>query len=514
MAVASAPAMEGGREDRNREADPVMNNDTTRSVNTAWTSTHDGGTELREVLALVLVWSLDEPHRIGELTLFFGEGREVIVGRGAAQEGDAESRAQLFRYRPGCPTPMSPLGGSGLSRRQLVVRPSAGKLSIQNIGRRPMLVNEQETIAADVNPGDILEIQNQLVFYCTTRPVSAAFRSDSLQFPSSAQGHLFGCADAHGIVGETPAIWALRERIRFAAQRNAHIMVLGESGTGKELVARALHASSARAAGPFLSRNAATFPPGLIDAELFGNTKNYPNPGMADRPGLIGAAHNGTLFLDEIGELPLEMQVHLLRVLDSGGEYQRLGESTVRQANIRLIGATNRSLSSLKPDFAARFTLQIQVPPFGERVDDIALLVRHILKNIAAADPEIGKRFFSGWDGTNGEPRVSPKLITQLLRRTYSTHTRELKTLLWDSMARSDKHYLGPLPAERPGAETDPPGSVPAAARPEITRETLVECLKRTQGSQSMAWKELQLPSRFALYRLLKKYNIEPGDWE
>ena len=120
-------------------------------------------------------------------------------------------------------------------------------------------------------------------------------------------------------------------------------MLLGETGTGKELAARAVHRFSTRADRPLVARNAATMPAGLIDAELFGNARNYPNPGMAERPGLVGQADGGFLFLDEIGELPSELQAHLLRVLDAGGEYQRLGESRVRRSDFRLLAATPSS---------------------------------------------------------------------------------------------------------------------------------------------------------------------------
>ncbi len=140
-------------------------------------------------------------------------------------------------------------------------------------------------------------------------------------------------------------MWQMRERIAFAANAGKHVLLHGESGTGKELAARALHALSSRAGKPFVSRNAATLPSGLIDAELFGSARNYPNAGMPERAGLVGQADGGTLFLDEIAEIPAEQQAHLLRVLDADGEYQRLGEATTRRSDLVLVGATNRDVT-------------------------------------------------------------------------------------------------------------------------------------------------------------------------
>src|SRR5262249_4513267 len=151
----------------------------------------------------------------------------------------------------------------------------------------------------------------------------------------------FGAPDPHGILGESPAAWALREHLSLAAHSGQHILLLGQSGTGKELAARAIHALSPRRDKPFIARNAATFPEGLVDAELFGTAKGYPNAGSPERPGLIAEADGGTLFLDEIGELPAHLSSHLLRVLDRGGEYQRLGESRVRRSDLRVVAATN-----------------------------------------------------------------------------------------------------------------------------------------------------------------------------
>src|SRR5205807_1302663 len=124
-------------------------------------------------------------------------------------------------------------------------------------------------------------------------------------------------------------------------------------GCGKELVAQGIHALSSRRARKIVSRNAATFPDTLVDAELFGNAPNYPNQGMPERAGLIGEADGSTLFLDELGELPEALQTRLLRVLDSG-EYQRLGDSRRRSASFRFVAATHRSLEKLREDVAAR----------------------------------------------------------------------------------------------------------------------------------------------------------------
>ena len=172
----------------------------------------------------------------------------------------------------------------------------------------------------------------------------------------------------------------------FAAQAASHVLITGASGVGKELAARAVHALSARADGPWVSRNAATLPDGLADAEFFGNAANYPNPGMPERPGLVGEAAGGTLFLDEIGELSEPLQAKLLRVADAG-EYQRLGEATPRHADFVLVGATNRDPSSLKHDLAARFPVRLHVPGLAERREDIPLIAEALLQRAVAKMP-------------------------------------------------------------------------------------------------------------------------------
>ena len=288
-----------------------------------------------EVTAFVIAWSSAEPERIGEVAIIPDFGTAQELGRGPGEAGDA--RLRFFRQRPASMIEGPSLVSPGLSRQQLLVIPMQGGARIERVGQCVLEVNGQRVDSAEVVPGDVIVLKRELVLFCTRRP---AYVPPPRLFPATSWG-AFGDVDAVGILGESPHVWRLRESIAFAAKADTHVMLLGESGTGKELAAHAIHKLSSRDARTFVARNAATLPSGLIDAELFGNAKNYPNPGMADRPGLIGEADGGSLFLDEIGELPVELQSHLLRVLDSDGEYQRLGEGTTRRSRLRIIAATN-----------------------------------------------------------------------------------------------------------------------------------------------------------------------------
>jgi two-component system nitrogen regulation response regulator GlnG/two-component system response regulator HydG len=315
----------------------------------------------------------------------------------------------------------------------------------------------------------------------------------------------FGAADRFGFVGESPAAWALRDQLAFAARAEGHVLVRGESGTGKELCAAAIHGLSARGGRTLVARNAATFPAGLVDAELFGSARNYPNPGTAERDGLIGEADGTTLFLDEIGELPAALQAHLLRVLDRKGEYQRLGESRLRHADLRVVAATNRAVSELKHDFAARFLLQIEVPPLAARADDVALLVRHLLSQIAAGNDEVRRRFCAPGGGA-AEPRVSPALIDRLLRHRFATNTRGLAQVLWQAVAdsRGDTVELTAGVAEQLAQ------AAPVHAAAEIGRAQIEAALSAAQGNVTRAARALG-KNRFALYRLMKKLGVDAG---
>jgi transcriptional regulator with AAA-type ATPase domain len=439
--------------------------------------------------ALVLVWSENEPWRVGEVLLPAAEG-PVWFGRATAD--DPEPRVELLRQRPGRNEPARPLENPFLSRRHLRITRTEEGLFVECLGKRPLRVGDTEFERLQVRPGDAFELRGLYVFLCLARPP---------RLPSAELLHEFGAADAHGVVGESPVSWELRRRIAFAARRDAHVLVTGASGTGKELVARAIHDLSPRRHKQLVSRNASTFPAGLIDAELFGNLANYPNSGMPERPGLIGQADGSTLFLDEIGELPPELQAHLLRVLDSG-EYQRLGDARPRAADLRLVAATNRAVSELKEDLAARLALRIEMPGLGDRLEDVPLLARHVVSRIAARDPQIGERYFRSFGGSGGgELRISPDLVRALVLQDYTAHVRELEGLIWRSMQSSRGGVLELTGDVRAQLRERP---APRSAR-EVPAAELRAALSRHGGIKDRVWRELGLSSRHALHRLMKK---------
>lgn len=372
------------------------------------------------------------------------------------------------------------------------------KLEIENVGRLPLVFQSIEQTRVMLGAGDVFSLGNRIVFLVVRRqPVWPALR-----FAKGAPLHPFGQPDAMGFVGESLAAWTIRDQIAFVAKRDQHTLLLGESGVGKELVATGIHAHSRRAKARLVSRNAATIPDTLFDAELFGNAPNYPNPGMADRAGLVGEAHQSTLFLDEIGELPETLQNHLLRFLDNKGEYHRLGESKARTSNVRLVAATNRPVEALKDDFLARFMLRLQVPALEVRKEDIPLLVRHLMMRIAQTDPDLCELFF---EEESGEARVSPELLEALLLHTWSLNVRELEALLWMSMSTSKDNWLRVTPQLK--AELRLP-----APLPEITEARIRAALIKHNGRQAKAWKELGLKNRYVLRRLIKKFNISLND--
>jgi two-component system, NtrC family, response regulator HydG len=457
--------------------------------------THENGAAAEaETPGLVVVQSSEGWEHVGAwLPVPRGElGKPRILGRGVAQADDDYIRLQPLRQRPGASERLAAFENRSLSRVQLHLE-HAGKraLRVTNVGRCRLSVNGTETNEAALAPGDVVELGRQLVLVCTTRPART---------PSAPPGYgqEFGRADAHGFVGESPDAWRLRARIASAAPRSGHTIVFGPTGTGKELVARALHRLSGRT-GALWSRNAATLPETLVDAELFGNLKDYPNPGMPDRKGLIGAADGGTLFLDEFAELAPQAQAHVLRALDQG-EYQRLGETTVRRSQFRLIAATNRPEGALRDDLLARFDFRLTLTSLAERREDIPFIARHLFLAMNEEAPELCARYA----GEDGSPKLDPDFVARLLRHPFARNVRELRSLLWSSLHESPGEWL-----EWPRTLADPASAPDAASSsPRPLVDQIERVLAEQGGSIEKSWRPLGLSSRHALIRLLKKHGI------
>jgi two-component system nitrogen regulation response regulator GlnG/two-component system response regulator HydG len=265
--------------------------------------------------------------------------------------------------------------------------------------------------------------------------------------------HPFGEADRLGLVGESWRAHQLREDVCFAASQGLHVLLVGPSGSGKELVARAIHALSARSGGPFVAANIASFTAELAALELFGSPKSYPNPGTPERPGYFGQAYGGTLLLDEIGEVLTTLQAPLLRALD--GAYNRVGDPVSRPTGCVVILATNRDPQSIKHDVRHRLGVTVETPALADRRADIPLLVGALLRR----------------RGLSVE--VDASLIVGLLRAPLPGNVREVDNILTLAIASSGAR--GPLrwptrlslPPPAPLAvEVEPPAPVAPPAEP------------------------------------------------
>jgi transcriptional regulator with GAF, ATPase, and Fis domain len=250
------------------------------------------------------------------------------------------------------------------------------------------------------------------------------------------------------LVGDSAKLRGVLHEIAAVASTDTTVLVLGESGTGKELVAHAIHQRSARAAGPFVEINCAAIPRDLAESELFGHVRGAFSGAMRDRMGRFEAAVGGTLFLDEIGELPLELQGKLLRVLQEG-TYERVGDVRTRRTDARVVAATNRNLMGdveagrFRQDLYYRLDVYpITVPPLRERAEDIAGLAVHLLDRICR---RLRRPLLA----------LTAEQLAELARRRWPGNVRELLNVLERAVISSDGGLTLRLP---PAEEAPPPG--------------------------------------------------------
>jgi transcriptional regulator with GAF, ATPase, and Fis domain len=267
------------------------------------------------------------------------------------------------------------------------------------------------------------------------------------------------------MIGQSSALQKVGEQIELVAPTDSTVLVTGESGTGKELVAREIHRRSSRSERPLIKVNCAAIPRELYDSEFFGHTQGSFTGAVRDRIGRFELADGGTLFLDEIGEIPLDLQSKLLRVLQEG-ELERVGEERTRTVDVRIIAATNRDLKSeseagrFRNDLYYRLSVfPIELPPLAERKEDIPLLAEHLLGELAR---RLGRPV----------PRLTMANIQELQGYDWPGNIRELQHVLERSLITAKSGKLRPN-LSTPDADNSPRAGAIGTPLPVTTEDVL-----------------------------------------
>lgn len=309
-----------------------------------------------------------------------------------------------------------------------------------------------------------------------------------------------------GLLGTSPALFRVLDRVRLVARTDVTVLLQGESGVGKELLAQALHGLSGRRHGPLVIVNCGAIPEGLIESELFGAEKGAYTGSVERRTGYFEEADGGTVFLDEVGELPPAAQVRLLRVLETG-QYARVGSSQTRQSDVRVVAATNRDLGRevqagrFREDLYYRLsTVLIDVPPLRARREDIGLLFEHFVR-----------RFTDRYN--TGARRLDADAARLLDAYTWPGNVRELRNVIESLVVQDingildlddlqDGDSLKGLSIERPGQSSGLVG------RPlsEVERFYIERTLEATGGNREEAARKLGIGER-TLYRVIQEWK-------
>lgn len=336
--------------------------------------------------------------------------------------------------------------------------------------------------------------------------VNSALRlSEPVEAPQPAQGGLV-------LLGQSSGIDTLRRTTQKLARSQAPIYISGESGTGKELVARLIHAQGPRADGPFIAVNCGAIPGDLMESELFGHKKGSFTGAASDKAGLFQAANGGTLFLDEVADLPLEMQVKLLRAIQEKA-VRPIGAQQETHVDVRILSATHKDLAkmvaegSFREDLFYRINvIELQIPALRERPEDIPLLVEHLTVKLAH---QMGIQ----------QPRLSNEAIEALQQYSFPGNVRELENILERAMTlcegtlieREDLHLNNGPSSTRPvqkASTTDVEGIGLEAYLEGIERDLILQALEKTAQNKTAAAKHLGISFRALRYRL-KKLNLE-----
>jgi DNA-binding NtrC family response regulator len=320
------------------------------------------------------------------------------------------------------------------------------------------------------------------------------------------EDELLASSEFEGIIGRSPLMWDLFSQIRRVAPHYRSLLVTGPTGAGKDLIAQAIHRRSPANAGRYAVLNCSAVVETLFESELFGHVRGSFTGATADKPGMFEHAHGGTLFLDEIGDMPLNTQAKLLRVLQNQ-EVQRVGSLSTRKVDVRVIAATNHDLRALirekrfREDLYYRLSMvELRVPPLAERREDLPLLERHLLSKFAAQY----KKEIRG---------LTHRAQILLALHNWPGNVRELENVLGHAsmMTMGDTIDIQDLPAYmNPSSEAAKESSAleQGGTLDEQERILIIRALEAAGGNQSQAARALRI-GRDALRYKLKKHNLE-----
>lgn len=318
------------------------------------------------------------------------------------------------------------------------------------------------------------------------------------------------------IIGEDPKLRQVSQQLHRAAATDATVLLEGESGTGKELFARALHALSPRADGPFVAINCAAIPDTLLETELFGHEKGAFTGASARKPGRFELAHRGTLFLDEIGDLPLALQAKILRALEEK-RFERVGGTQSLHVDVRVVAATNRNLKvrvaerQFREDLFFRLSVfPIQIPPLRERSGDVVILARHFVDRFCR---DLSKKTLT----------LSHAALNELTTYAWPGNVRELQNCIERAVILCDGDTIQPrhlnlsfrqaaaVPVTSPWDQIDLSGTLADALRrvtTEVEHRKLEQALRDASGNKQRAADLLQVSYKTLLQKL-KEHGVE-----
>jgi two-component system response regulator PilR (NtrC family) len=445
---------------------------------------------------------VDDERDIREL-LTITLGRMGLKVDTASDVADAKRRLAESRYAL-CFTDMRLPDGSGQEIIELIARDYADTpvAMITAYGNVDAAVNALKAGAFDFvsKPVDINMLR---------RLVQTALRlADSKRAEPPSAG-------AARMLGDSPAIQELRGTIAKLARSQAPVYISGESGVGKELVARLIHEQGPRASGPFVPVNCGAIPSELMESEFFGHKKGSFTGAQADKDGLFQAAQGGTLFLDEVAELPVHMQVKLLRVIQEKAVRPIGGRAEV-PVDVRILSATHKNLGKLvdanqfRQDLYYRINvIELRVPPLRERRDDIPKLAGRVLERLGAENGQTAAK-------------LTPDALSALLAYAFPGNVRELENVLERAVALCENNTIKPedlrlIPAaarvapESPGEDSDDEEAEPGGLDSYISnleREAIMKALQDTRYNKTAAAKKLGITFRALRYKL-KKLGID-----